>query len=205
MSKRVLLDECMHRNSSVLFAEYETGDAKDPKLGLNGKKDCEVYQKAAEKDHGGFDVVVTSEKRIHRHIGDEKKYAVGIVVMRLPDGLEPTLENLAPLASKTKEAIEQVGKGEMLHVHPSGQIEKVTYKQLCERDKNQKAGKEERGDEKKKELATWQEQRPEGISVKDWSREFGKRKREEYRQNMTEKGIKRRAGKELEQDRERSR
>lgn len=185
MSEKVLLDECVPRRFKFLLDGFEVEHAKDPKVGLNGIHDSAVFRKASEKEHR-FDVVVTVEGDIHQHIGDERQYKVGIVVLKLGKAVDPTLENLAPLVPQAKEAIKLVQKGEMYHVHASGQIEKVTYQQLCERDEKQKVDKLERGIEKKQELEKWHEQRPASVSVEEWSREFGRKKQEEHRQGRAD-------------------
>lgn len=186
MSKRVLLDECMDEKFAPYINENETQHAR--KAGLAERKDPLVLQGAAEQ---GFDVVVTSERDYHHDIGNEKKYAVGIVILRLPEGIDPTLENLAPLAQEAKDAIRQVQKGEMYQVHANGLIEKVTSRELYEREAReraaQKSGKEENNVRKREEHALWQMKRPEGVSVEAWNKEFEKQKREEFRQNRTEK------------------
>ena len=70
----------------------------------------------------------------------------------------------------------------MYHVHMSGAIEKVTNKQLIERDKQQKDDKLQGDAIKKTELEKWHEQRPQDQTVDEWSKEFGKVKQEEQRQ-----------------------
>lgn len=186
MSKRVLIDELTPEEVAQYIKENETKHVRD--VGLNGIKDPLVLQGAAKQ---GFDVVLTSEKNYFHDIGNEKQYSVGIVVLRLPEGIYPELKNLAPLAKKADEAIKLVQKGEMYQVHASGLIEKVTTRELYEREAKEKAAqrvnKGENNIRRKAEHAQWHKHRPEGVSIEEWNKEFEKRKREEFRQSRTEK------------------
>lgn len=183
MSKNVLLDECTDEELAKLIKGHEVKHVRA--VGLDGVKDDRLLNKASEK---GFNVFLTSEKKFYQHIGDEKRYALGIVVLRLPDGVEPRLKNLIPLVPTAIKAIEQVKAGEMLLVHPSGQIEKVTHAELVKQEKLKKEQQRQRAEDKKTELAEWQEQRPQGVTPKEWAQEFGKKKQQEYRENIAKQG-----------------
>ena len=184
MSKNVLLDECTDRRLTSLLDGFTVAHAKDPDVKLNGIPDWQVLKKAPEKKQG-FDVLLTTEREIHQQIGDEKQYKLGIVVINF-QGQKPTREEIASIKLEIKEAIKQVKQGEMLHVYKTGQIEKVTYKELLERDRQQKEQKEQRGQDKKAELDEWHKQRPQGVTPKEWGQEFGKMKQEEHRKNRAE-------------------
>lgn len=91
---------------------------------------------------------MTSEKTYFNDIGNEKKYPIGIVVLLLPEGVREKVATLTPLAKKADEAIRQVQKGEMLLVHTTGQIEKVTCRQLNERARESNLFKNEKSRQK---------------------------------------------------------
>ena len=185
MNEKVLLDECVFRRLKPLFSDFSVSHVKDPQIKLDGIVDSKVLKETVERKHG-FNVFVTTERKIHQQIGDAKNYKLGVVVINF-EGRKPNKEKIASLMPQIKEAIKQVKQGEMLHVYASsGQIEKVTHKQLLERDRQQKAQKEQRGQDKKAELAEWQKQRPQGVTPNEWGQEFGKRKQEEHRKNRAE-------------------
>lgn len=179
MSKNVLLDECTDEDLAKLIKGHEVKHVRA--VGLDGIKDSQLLRQASGK---GFDVLLTSEKKFYRHIGDEKKYSIGIVVLRLPDGEKPTLEKLIPMMPTANEAIKQVKQGEMLLVHPSGQIEKATHAELVKQEKLKKEQQRQRAEDKKLELDEWQKQKPKTVSVEEWAKEFGKKKQQEYRGNI---------------------
>lgn len=195
MSKRILLDEMMDERLAKLLSDDEVKHVRD--VGLDGIHDKTVLWGAAKQ---GFDVIVTAEKWYYHDIGNEKKYDVGIVVLRLPDKVMPTFETLAPLARIAKETgvIKQVQKGEMYQVHPSGLVEKVTARQLQEREAKEKPAqkeakaakktrKEENNIKRREEHTLWHMRRPEGVSVEQWNKEFARKKGEDFRQSMAEK------------------